>query len=808
MKTLFIAVIGINLAYGQITGKIGTSKGEPVSFANVILFRAADSSLVAGVTAAESGVFSLTSSEVGRFFLKVSSIGFREFRSEVFHISSLSEVLTLPPLFLSEENNTIDEVRVAAKRDFIQTTPLGKIINIQSSLMTKGSNALQVLERLPGVITDRRNNQFSLNGQSGVTVLFNGRRVQLSSEELMTLLENTVADNIEKIELITSPGAQYDADGGAGIINIIFKNNEVLGTTLRLSATAGYGFREKAVTSVGFSQRFKRWNLNASYSFNHDVRKSGYEGDGTAGSSFMLGETYNTFYGMSRSFQNTHNATVTLQYQPNSRTTLGGDVVSSFGQSHNLVNNGGSYQPKNNDFFEIAMLSDGTTAKYNSISSIYYRYTLAPKTQLHADVTYINYANDSPAQITTAYFDKQKQPAAPPFPIFTAGNRGESKSNIHVGVFKTDLTLPLSAKVNAEFGVKMSYAQNANDSKVERKTEDRWEIDPRSQSRIQSRERIAATYAQFRLQLNPKASLQAGVRYEYWQRDFTDNKDRFRISKLFPSLLYTLTINESSTLSFNYNRRISRPAYTDLISNLFYTDPTFIFSGNPLLKPTLTDVVKADYTTGGMNIGLSWQYDLHPILRYQITANETKDVGISSPQNLDEMKSVNLFLSYPLQIVKGWKVSLNTTTSFRHYRVSYSQFPTEKQFLFQNLNFSQTLQFPRNFEAELSGWYNFPFFEGPNQLKGFGVVNLGIAKKLKNDKGTFQLALPDLLRSFSVFTHNGGMTPIAFDINTVSNWRDETVFYRVVKLTYSRTFGKNTRGVQYEAKDEERERVR
>ncbi len=91
---------------------------------------------------------------------------------------------------------------------------------------------------------------------------------------------------------------------------------------------------------------------------------------------------------------------------------------------------------------------------------------------------------------------------------------------------------------------------------------------------------------------------------------------------------------------------------------------------------------------------------------------------------------------------------------------------------------------------ELSGWYNFPFFEGTNSIKGFGIINLGIAKKLKNDKGTLQLSLPDLLQSFSVHTHISGMTPIVFNINTVSNWRDETAFYRVIKLTYSRSFGK------------------
>ncbi|MFN3380609.1 MAG: outer membrane beta-barrel protein [Runella zeae] len=806
MKTLLIILLFSNFAFAQITGKVISSKRESVPFVNVTLYQVSDSILVTGTTTNENGKYELSNLKSGSYYLKISGMGYKTLWSKPLEVQTLARELILPDLTLLEENNTLEEVRVSAKKELIQTTPLGKIINVQSSLMTKGSNALQVLERLPGVISDRRNSQFSLNGQSGVTVLFNGRKVQIPMDELMSLLENTVADNIEKIELITSPTAQYDADGGAGIINIVFKTNETLGSKINLTTTVGYGYREKSVTTVGLSQGFKKWSINASYSFNHDVGKSGYAGDGTAGSSFMLGETYNTFYGISRRFQNTHNLNATFQYQPNRRTTLGGDVVTSFGKSHNLVNNGGSYQFKNGDFVEVAILSDGLTTKQNAISSAYFRQAISAKSQLNMDLSYIHYFNSSPAEISSAYFDKDKQPIVPSNPIFTFGNRGESTSKIRVGVFKTDFMTAFSAKISGEFGMKMSVAQNENDSKVERKTKETWETDPRSQSQLQSQERIGAAYSQMKVLLNPKAVVQVGVRYEYWKRSFQSNAEPFVISQFFPSFLYTYNIKDQSTLSLTYNRRISRPAYTDLISNLFYTDPTFVFSGNPLLKPTLTQVIKLDYSKNSFNTGISYQYDIDPILRYQITANATHDIGISSPQNIDYQKSINLFLGYPFQLSKQWKVSINSTTSYRQYKVSYSQFPTEKRFVFQNLNFSQSIQLPKNIELELSGWYNFPFFEGPNKLKGFGIVNLGIAKKLPKNKGTIQLALPDLLRSFSVFSHNGGMTPIAFDINTVSNWRDETVFYRVVKVTYSRTFGKNTQSVKYDSKDEERGR--
>jgi hypothetical protein len=244
------------------------------------------------------------------------------------------------------------------------------------------------------------------------------------------------------------------------------------------------------------------------------------------------------------------------------------------------------------------------------------------------------------------------------------------------------------------------------------------------------------------------------------------------------------------------------------VSNLFYNDPTFVFSGNPLLKPTISDIFKAAFNQKRLNVSLSFQVDRHPVLRYQITSNETKEIGISSPQNLDYQRNLNLAINYSLQPATWWKINLGSTTSLRNYKVSYSLRPAVKTFIFQNLNFNQQLQLPWQLEAELSGWYNFRFYEGTNIVRGFGLINFALAKKLKNDKGSFQLSLPDLFRSFRVHTHIGGMTPIAFNINTHATWKDETALYRVIKLTYSRRFGKSSiRSAIRNSRSEEAERI-
>lgn len=790
----------------QITGKVTNPKAEPVPFANVVLLSAQDSSIVTGTATEETGNFLLRPKTTGMFFLRISSIGYQNYQSKAFDFNN--SPVQIPQIQVIEENNALNEVTVSAKKDLIQNTPTGKVINIQSSLMTKGSNALQVLERLPGVISDKRNNQFSLNGQTGVTILFNGRRVPMSMEELMNLLESTLADNIEKIELITSPTAQYDADGGAGIINIIFKKNENEGTRLNLSATAGYGYREKALSSISVSHGFKKANLNVSYSFGHNHDYSGYRGQGTSIFPFIGGFNSTIFGGLTDRIQQTHNLNMQAEFRPTTKTSYGAEFSLATGRTNNKVDILGDRIMPDGSFMGSSGTSEGTSHRLNIISSAYLNHTLSTKSQLNFDLSYIAYSNDNPTLLAFRYYDKEGNDIPPTNPIFNYGNRGQSHSTIHVGVFKADYTTQLNTKIQAGFGLKASYTLNANDSNVERKVSDVWEIDPRTQSSINGKEQIMAAYTQFRFLLNAKANLQAGLRYEYWQRDVSTYANAFRIAQLFPSIVYTYAITKQSNLNLSYNRRISRPAYTDLISNLFYNDATFVFSGNPLLKPTISDVLKAEYNIKGYNLGLSFQYDLHPILRYQITANPQNDIGVSSPQNLDYQKSMSLYISTPFQIASWWKLTLGSTTALRRYKISYSLSPAEKTYLFQNLNFSQTISLPKNFEIELSGWQNFPFFDGANRLNGFGVVNLGIARKLRNDKGTFQLALPDLFQTATYYTQIGIMTPIAFNIRSVSHYKEESARFRVIKLTYSRSFGRNTRSINRNTDSEERERVR
>ncbi|WP_373331076.1 outer membrane beta-barrel protein [Salmonirosea aquatica] len=772
--------------WAQLSGLLTDTQNKPVPFGNVILHRLPDSSYVSGQGTDEEGRFRIPAVSPGRYFLKCSSIGYTDYVLAL----ELSDSLNLGAIVLENESSQLEEVVVSARRDLVQQTPFGKVVNVQNSLLTKGSNALQLLERLPGVMTDRQNGQFNLNGLSGVTVMINGRKVMMSQQEAMGLLENTLADNIEKVELITSPSACYDADGGAGIINIIMNEADSKKSRFGFTIMGGYGFGEKASLAMNYQKNWQKVSLTGSYGYARDVRRSGFEGFGTSQKPWILGgrgsAEFSTF---GKETQNGHTLNLAAEYRPKNGFSLGTDWILSLAQNHNLSNNNVAWDTEAFGYLSLKGLSDGHSRRSNLIGSLYMNKNWGEGNTLGLDLSVLTYLNDSPTTIDSKYYDRNGEPAVSPSAIYTSGNRGQSLSNIRVGVAKMDYEKTFSKKLRGTFGVKASWSNNENDSSIKSLIDGVWQPDTRSQSLIFGKEKVLAAYSQFQFQLGPNIQLHGGLRYEYWRRDLNAEEQPFRITGFFPSFLVNKEWKESYRWQLGYTRRITRPLYTDLVSNLFYNDPTFVFSGNPKLKPAINNQIKVELNVPVLSTSLAFQHELHPILRHQITTNSEQNIGISSPQNLDYIKSLTLFLTVPLRLVNWWNLSVSSTTSLRKYQISYTPSVAAKAYVFQGISFSSNFKLPFAMELELSGWRNLPVYDGHNRANGFGIVNLGLAKKLKYNRGSFQLTLPDLFQSMKVHTHISGMTPIVFHINTVSDWRDESALYRIIKISYSRTLG-------------------
>jgi len=312
--------------FGQVSGKFVNKSGLPVAFANTTILKSSDSSFVSATTANDSGIFRIEKILPGKYILRFTAVGYLKWDSPVFELSTLSAGKEFGILTMLQQDKQLDEVVVRAARPPYQQRPDGIVVNVESSLMSKGSSALQVLERSPGVIIDYRNNSIALNGKNGVTVMINGKTMRIPLEQLVQMLNGMSADNIEKIELLTTPGARYDAEGSAGIINIILKKNKRQGTNGSLSVTGGYGWGEKAAASLNIAHNSKQVDLYGSYSYLHDKTYSDIFITSSQNMPLLGGNIEVLVWDTTHALQNNHDATAGIDIRLHPKLTVGANL--------------------------------------------------------------------------------------------------------------------------------------------------------------------------------------------------------------------------------------------------------------------------------------------------------------------------------------------------------------------------------------------------------------------------------------------------------------------------------------------------
>jgi len=243
LKTLAILSIcfwvsGNIFAQNQISGRV-LQQDTPLAYANILLLSAADSSLVKGDLTDEEGAYALDISTAGSYFIKVEMIGFDSQYSEPFNFKKAD--IRVPDLKLSE-GLLLEEITVSAKKPLIELRADKMIVNVAGSSINSGQTALEILSKSPGIAVDNQNN-ISLKGKQGVLITIDGKNQYLSNEDLARILSTMPASSIENIEIITNPSAKYDAEGNAGIINIVLKRNENIGTNGQVSTTFRQGLK-------------------------------------------------------------------------------------------------------------------------------------------------------------------------------------------------------------------------------------------------------------------------------------------------------------------------------------------------------------------------------------------------------------------------------------------------------------------------------------------------------------------------------------------------------------------------------------
>jgi len=799
----------------QITGKVVGADGGPVSLANILLLHAKDSQLVKGTMTSSSGEYVIDKVDSGSYFLRYTVVGFQDYNSPVFTITPGQNTREMGSRTMVPNNRQLQEVVVQAAKPLFQQEPDGTVINVASSVVNKGSSVLQVLERSPGIYVDHQNNNLSMNGKEGVMVMINGKLLRLPLAQVFGLLSGMSADNIEKIELLTTPPAQYDAEGSAGLINIVLKKNRKAGTNGSLSLTGGYGWGEKASASLQFSHNTNTSSLYGSYTFSHDRSYSEWSAPSYADDPVLGGPETAQYRSILKPVYDNHDATLGADFRLSPRTTIGGNVAFDYSQVSSLTNNLGQYTILPDSLLVMNAAISGNNDWVNVLNSVYFERKLKEGEKINFDFDYLYYHNNNPTNVQSNFSNGKGATAVTNNDtLFSPSQQGFANTNIHVEVLKSDYTRQLSKDARIDAGVKGSNTLSSSLSGIESLLNGAWVNRNSNDDNMTMKELIGAGYVSLTVKPSPAVNIVAGMRYEYSRTvmDSSENQitviDR-KLSELFPNLSITKKLNDHSDLQFSYSKRISRPSYNDLASYMTYNDPLSVITGNPLLLPTITNIIKAGYNYKGYAFSVLASKDDNPIVRSQFIASPSGELIYVLPVNMRFQDNLSLQANLPFKITEWWNMSYGLTGGYRKFQLEHTMDHVEKGYFAYNLNASQNFKLGRQFSMEISGWYNSAAYDGSRYVFGFGAMNAGLKKELKNNKGILQLSMTDVLKTMNIHTQIGYLTQEVFDLKNNFYYHGESTKMQIIKLSYSRSFGHVTRLMSNpDGSQEEKDRVR
>jgi len=797
MKTgslVLVLICIFQYAGAQVTGKLVAADGAPLVFANVSLVKGTDSSLVKAVRTNEAGIYLFNDIAAGKYILQYSSIGYMARQTTVFEVTIAQPLVNRGVLIMQENKKQLEEVVVRAQKQLYQQRPDGIVVNIENSLLSKGSTVLQVLERSPGVVINYRDNSIALNGKNGVMVMIDGKLVRMPMEQLVNFLSGMSADEIATIELLTTPPAKYDAEGSGGLINIVLKKHKKKGNSAAMSFTAGYSTGEKGTGSVNFSHNTGPVSLHGSYTGSHDRLLNDMFVESSQHMPFLGGDVSVIGWFTTHLVRNNHDASIAADIQLNANTVMGGGITYNNSRlSGNTITDAG-YNVLPDSLLQFKGYNEGRSHWNNTISTVYLEKTIRPAEKINLSLDYLRFNNTASSSVQSSFINKHGMQAGTSEILFAPGQKGFAGTDIQVGVVKADYSKEVNKRLKIEVGIKGAFTRSTSISGIQSLLNNVWTSSDQTSNHISMKEGIGASYVSVTSQVDTSMQFTVGLRYEYAYTKMNNSQtgvpvtDR-RLGSFFPTVFLSKKISSQAELQFSYTRRISRPSYNDLASYVGYSDPTAVYTGNPFLQPTITNNYKVGYANKRYSFSLMFSRDQHAIARYQLTESPGRDILYISPQNLNWQNNITLQASLPIKINNWWNMNYSIAGGPRWYRADYTKTPLQNTYTGYSINMAQLFTLPRNFSAEISGWYNNTVYNGTQQVAGFGVLNAGIKKELTNNAGSLQLSVSDILMDQRYDIHYGTLTQEAFSIKSHVVVNTESSKFPIIKLSYARSFG-------------------
>ena len=762
--TLILQVIFFLVSNAQtsvtVSGVVKDKNAKNIlPFVNVVLKSEKDSTFFSGTVTNEEGRFYLSKINPGNYFLEFSYIGYTTHKKSLF-VGNLSEYLDLKTIEIEEKVSELQQVRVSGKATQISEKMDKKTFSIKDNLSQIGGSVLQVLQSLPSLTV--QDGKVQLRGSDKITVLIDGKQTALTGFGNQTGLDNIPASAIEKIEIINNPSANYDANGNAGIINIIYKKNKSEGYNGKFGFTSGLGslwVRENNLPTIR-PQYTLTPKVNPTTSLNYKKNNVNifFQGD------YLYTETLNKNEFVTRIYDNGDVINSQLKRNRNTHFTTLKSGIDYVIDDHNTFTFSGLFgSEKIIDRGDQPFFTGNLTQR----KRLWQFLEDELKTTIMANANY-QHKFKEPGHVLNIGFNYtfHREDEKYFYDNFLPSSSGTDAfkllSDEQVYDINLDYIKPLKYG-RIETGIKlrnrniptnMQFIPGANSV-----------LDTKAGGWATYKELIPALYENYIIE-NTKWEAEIGVRVEYVKIQYDVNpnhivykSDSYNYTQPFPNVRLAYKMNDNNKFSIFYNRRVDRPNEVDIRIFPKYDDAEIIKVGNPALRPQFTNAIEFAYKkTWGSG-------SLYNAIYHRIADGTITRISSTIPpsnliyaifQNVNKSFNSGVEIIYAQEISNQYKFSFNLNGyknqidafSVENKYPSTHSFSADKQEIFSaNIKLNNTFHFAKNIDAQLMAIYLAPDIIPQGKINSRFSLDVGIKKSIQKSKGELFFNATDLLNT-------------------------------------------------------------
>ena len=729
-----------------IIGKVVDSASKaPLEYATVTLFLKGQNKPVNGGTTDKNGTYTITDVRDSVFNIVFEFIGYNSYTLNNVAVNSKKSPVNLKTILLGRKTGVLQGITIVAQGKLIENKIDKMVFNAERDVTSQSGVATDVLKKVPQVSVDADGN-VELAGSGGIRFLINGKPSSAFGSSITDVLQSIPASQIKSIEVITNPGAKYDAAGMGGIINIILKSNTAKGYNGNISLTAGT-LQENG--SMNFNVRKGTFGMNAFLSGNARLKSSipfvsdRYTTDGNSHQTDLHQDGYGEF---SRSgYQTGLGFDWTLQKKNNFSGSIS---YNNFGNNgHGITTQDQQYYTGSSIGDILSSINTNSNFKFHNIDAgLNYKRTFNKEDQeLEINVN-SSFGNDNSSSNTSQFLLPQDS--------LYYGTQSVNPGKIRETEIKVDYTQPLKKDVTLGVGSKVSFYDINSTSEVDRYQTDvkQYLFNSSLSNDLDYHQKVYALYSEISFPVGKLFDAKIGGRYERTEINsyYSNTIQQVKMpgyNTFVPSIYLSKKIGESQSIKLSYSKRIERPDYHDLNPFINTNDPKNLSAGNPYLQPEIGHRLELGYSKDVENVGSFMvslfyrinEHDIQPYIvyypSYKVGDSTYTNVSVSTRQNIGMEKNAGINFFANLHISSKFSVRSNAFFFHRHTINELDPGFNSNSFNYR-FNVNATYQVMPTLVGEFFGNFNSARHEAQGIYPSFTSYNIAIRKQFWNKKGS------------------------------------------------------------------------